>query len=84
MYCHHGIGFIAVLAGWFVTEIGRQPYIVYGLLKTRDAVSPIVGQQVAFTLIAFIIVYAFVFGMGLYYIYHLIAAGPKKAVERDL
>lgn len=76
-------GFIAVLAGWFVTEIGRQPYIVYGLLKTRDAVSPIVGQQVAFTLIAFIIVYAFVFGMGLYYIYHLIAAGPKKAIKEE-
>lgn len=76
-------GFIAVLAGWFVTEIGRQPYIVYGLLKTRDTVSPIVGQQVAFTLIAFIIVYAFVFGMGLYYIYHLIAVGPKKAIKEE-
>jgi len=76
-------GFIAVLSGWFVTEIGRQPYIVYGLLKTRDAVSPIVGQQVAFTLTAFIVVYAFVFGMGLYYICHLIAAGPKKAIKEE-
>lgn len=76
-------GFIAVLSGWFVTEIGRQPYIVYGFLKTREAVSPIVGQQVAFSLSAFIVVYTFVFGMGLYYIFHLIAAGPKQAIKEE-
>jgi cytochrome d ubiquinol oxidase subunit I len=69
-------GFIAVLAGWFVTEIGRQPYIAYGILRTSEAVSPVIGPTVAFSLLAFIITYAFVFGAGVYYILRLIAKGP--------
>jgi cytochrome d ubiquinol oxidase subunit I len=69
-------GFVAVLAGWFVTEIGRQPYIVYGLLRTAEAASPVAASPIAISLLAFVVVYAFVFGAGSYYILKLIAQGP--------
>jgi cytochrome d ubiquinol oxidase subunit I len=71
-------GFIAVLAGWFVTEVGRQPWIVYGLLRTKDATSPVIGSSIALSLAAFIIVYVFVFGAGSYYILKLIGKGPES------
>jgi cytochrome d ubiquinol oxidase subunit I len=70
-------GFISVLAGWFVTEVGRQPYIVYGALRTSDTVSPVIGPNVALSLLAFIITYTFVFGAGSYYILQLIGKGPS-------
>lgn len=69
-------GFIALLAGWFVTEIGRQPYVVYGLLKTYDASSAISAPQVLFSLIAFVIVYFIIFGAGTFYILRLLKKGP--------
>ena len=69
-------GFIAVLTGWFVTEMGRQPFIVYGLMRTSDAVSPVVGPNIALSLLAFIVTYVFVFGAGSYYIIQLILKGP--------
>ncbi len=69
-------GFIAILAGWFVTEVGRQPYVVYNVLRTADAVSPVIGLNVALSLLAFIIVYSVIFGMGTYYIIKLLAKGP--------
>jgi cytochrome bd ubiquinol oxidase subunit I len=69
-------GFIAVIAGWFVTEVGRQPYVVYGVIRTAEAVSPLVDESIALSLLAFIVVYLFVFGAGTYYILHLIAKGP--------
>jgi len=71
-------GFIAVLAGWFVTEVGRQPWAVQGLLRTEDAISPVVGTSVALSLAAFVVVYVFVFGAGSYYILHLIGKGPEN------
>jgi cytochrome d ubiquinol oxidase subunit I len=71
-------GFIAVLAGWFVTEIGRQPYVVYGVLRTADAVSPVPATPIAISLVAFIVVYVFVFGAGSYYILKLIGMGPER------
>lgn len=74
-------GFISVLAGWFVTEVGRQPYIVYGALRTSDTVSPVIGPNVALSLLAFIITYTFVFGAGSYYILRLIGKGPE-AMEK--
>jgi cytochrome d ubiquinol oxidase subunit I len=74
-------GFIAVLAGWFVTEVGRQPYVVYGVMKTADAVSPVIGPHVALSLLAFIVSYTFIFGAGSYYILRLIAKGPGTAEE---
>lgn len=70
-------GFIAVLAGWFVTEVGRQPYVVYGVMRTQNAVSPVIGEQVAITLAAFIAVYLIVFGAAAYYIMRLIRIGPQ-------
>ena len=70
-------GFIAILAGWFVTEIGRQPYIVYGVMRTAEANSPVLGETVFISLIAFIAVYTFIFGAGIYYIVQLIRKGPS-------
>jgi cytochrome d ubiquinol oxidase subunit I len=77
-------GFIALLAGWFVTEIGRQPYVAYGLIRTRDAVSPaILGPQVAWSLAVFVIVYALIFGAGSYYILRLIGKGIAKGRDAE-
>jgi cytochrome bd ubiquinol oxidase subunit I len=72
-------GFVSVLAGWFVTEVGRQPWIVHGLMRTSDATSPVMGTSIAISLTAFIIVYIFVFGAGSYYILSLIGKGPEDA-----
>ena len=71
------MGFIALLAGWFVTETGRQPWTVYGVIRTSESMSPLAAQQVATTLIGFIILYAFVFGAGSFYILKLIGKGPQ-------
>jgi cytochrome d ubiquinol oxidase subunit I len=75
-------GFISVLAGWFVTEVGRQPYIVYGALRTADTISPVIGPNVALSLLGFIVTYTFVFGAGSYYILRLIGKGPE-ATEKS-
>jgi cytochrome d ubiquinol oxidase subunit I len=72
-------GFIAVLAGWFVTEVGRQPWMVYGVLRTADSVSPVGGTPIAISLLAFIVTYTFVFGAGTFYIVKLIRKGPQPA-----
>jgi cytochrome d ubiquinol oxidase subunit I len=74
-------GFGAVLFGWFTAEIGRQPYVVYGHLRTADAVSPIATEAVGTTLIIFIIVYAFVFGFGSYYLAKLLRRGPDPVED---
>ena len=72
-------GFVAVLAGWFVTEIGRQPFTVYGVMRTAESASPVLPEYIAMSLLGFIIVYAIVFGAGIYYILKLIAKGPKES-----
>ena len=72
-------GFIAILAGWWVTETGRQPWLVYGILRTKDAASPVSAEAVLTTLVAFVIVYSIVFSMGIYYINRLIEKGPTGA-----
>ena len=71
-------GFVAVIAGWVVTEVGRQPYLVYGLLRTADLRSPIETPAVAASLTAFVIVYFAVFGAGFFYILRLMKrpSGP--------
>ena len=75
-------GFIAVLAGWFVTEVGRQPWIVQGLLRTEDATSPVMGTSIAISLTAFCLSFMFfVFGAGSYYILSLIGKGPEGTEE---
>jgi cytochrome bd ubiquinol oxidase subunit I len=73
-------GFIAVLAGWITTEVGRQPYTVYGLLTTAQSASPIAAAAVGASLIAFIIVYFFLFGAGTFYILRLMRKSPHAAV----
>ena len=69
-------GFVAVLAGWVTTEVGRQPFTVYGLLRTSDSLAPIAAPAVATSLIAFIIVYFFVFGAGVFYILRMMSRPP--------
>lgn len=69
-------GFIAVLAGWITTEVGRQPYTVYGLLTTAQSASPIAGPAIAVSLIAFIVTYFAIFGAGVFYILYLCAKPP--------
>jgi cytochrome bd ubiquinol oxidase subunit I len=69
-------GFVAVLAGWITTEVGRQPYTVYGLLTTAQSASPIATAAVGASLIAFIIVYFALFGAGTFYILRLMNKPP--------
>ena len=70
-------GFVAVLCGWFTAEVGRQPWVVYGLLRTKDAVTPsLTTGDVLFSLACYVLVYAVVYSFGLYYIYKLLHEGP--------
>jgi cytochrome bd ubiquinol oxidase subunit I len=70
-------GFVAVLAGWITTEVGRQPYTVYGLLRTAESASPLHGPAVAASLTAFVVIYLSVFAMGTLYILRLMAKPPQ-------
>ncbi|WP_319534476.1 cytochrome ubiquinol oxidase subunit I [uncultured Vibrio sp.] len=70
-------GLIAILAGWFTTEIGRQPWVVYGLQKTHDAVSAHGDLQMSISLLCFFVVYSAVFGFGYYYMIRQIKQGPE-------
>ncbi|MBN8969328.1 MAG: cytochrome ubiquinol oxidase subunit I [Rhizobiales bacterium] len=74
-------GFIAVLAGWTTTEAGRQPFTVWGLLRTADSASPLAAPAVASSLLAFVIVYFIVFTMGVLYILRLMAQPPHHGEE---
>jgi cytochrome d ubiquinol oxidase subunit I len=71
-------GFVAVIAGWVTTEVGRQPWVIYGLLRTADARSPIAAPAVATSLLAFVVVYFVVFGIGTWYILRLMAQPPHS------
>ncbi|MBP8231844.1 MAG: cytochrome ubiquinol oxidase subunit I [Rhizorhabdus sp.] len=73
-------GFVAVLAGWIVTEVGRQPFTVYGLLRTAQSASPLDAPAVGASLLAFVLVYFTVFGAGIWYLLRL-AAKPPEAHE---
>ena len=75
------LGFIAILAGWWVTETGRQPWVVHGILRTKDAATPISYDTVLTSLVLFVVVYAVVFSMGIYYINRLIEKGPAAAIK---
>ena len=76
-------GLIAVLAGWITTEVGRQPWTVYGLLRTADSASPLDAPAVGASLLAFIIVYFAVFGVGVWYILRLMVKPPQPG-EKDV
>ncbi len=69
-------GFISLLAGWITTEVGRQPWVVYGVKRTVEAVSPLSAQQVGISLMAFVVIYFLVFGTGIYYMFKLMRTGP--------
>ncbi len=77
-------GLVAILAGWFVTEVGRQPYTVYGLLRTADSASPIAAPGVAGSLAAFVAVYLIVFGTGIWYLLRLIRSNPESVRMQEL
>jgi cytochrome bd ubiquinol oxidase subunit I len=75
------LGFVAVIAGWVVTESGRQPWIVHGIMHTADATSPVPAASIAGTLALFVVAYCIVFWFGIYYINRLIAQGPSQVAE---
>lgn len=70
-------GFVAVIAGWITTEVGRQPYTVYGLLTTAQSASPLAAPAVGGSLIAFIVVYFTVFGAGTFYTLRMMGKTPE-------
>jgi cytochrome d ubiquinol oxidase subunit I len=75
-------GFIAILTGWFTAEVGRQPWVVYGLLRTKDAVTPsLTTGDVSVSLAGYILVYAVFVSFGVYYVYKLLLEGPTAEAE---
>jgi cytochrome d ubiquinol oxidase subunit I len=70
-------GFVALLCGWITTEVGRQPWTVYGLLRTADSVSPVEAPAVASSLTAYVVVYFAVFGAGTFYLLRLMRRPPE-------
>jgi cytochrome d ubiquinol oxidase subunit I len=79
-------GFVAVLAGWITTETGRQPFTIFGLLRTADSASPLAAPAVAASLLAFVLVYFFVFGLGTWFIIKLMGNEPgpdEQGPSRD-
>jgi cytochrome d ubiquinol oxidase subunit I len=77
MFLSFPLPFIATLTGWYTAEVGRQPWAVYGLLRTADAMTPFLTARAAtISLVVFCAVYVFIFAFGTYYIYRLLWAGP--------
>ena len=76
-------GLVAVLAGWITTEVGRQPWTIYGLMRTAESASPLAAPAVAASLVAFVLVYFAVFGAGIVYILKLMGKLPHSH-ESDL
>ena len=75
-------GFVAVLAGWYTAEVGRQPWVVYGLLRTKDAITPsLTAGDVLLSLAGYVAVYLVFVSFGLYYIYKLLHDGPTVEAE---
>ena len=69
--------FIAILTGWFTAEVGRQPWVVYGALRTADAVTPfLTAREATISLAVFCTIYTLIFAFGIFYIYRLLHAGP--------
>jgi|TARA_R100000049_G_C1957802_1_gene122004 cytochrome d ubiquinol oxidase subunit I len=74
-------GFVAVIAGWVTTEVGRQPYVIYNVLRTADAASPLSASAVAASLVAFVVVYFAAFGVGIWYILKLMNGAPSHGEQ---
>jgi cytochrome d ubiquinol oxidase subunit I len=81
--CMGPSGLVALIAGWITTEVGRQPWTVYGVLRTVDSVSPVNAQQVGISLLVFVVVYFLVFGTGVYYMFKLMKRGPVEHDDHD-
>ncbi|MET3651008.1 cytochrome ubiquinol oxidase subunit I [Dyella japonica] len=77
-------GLLALLAGWVTTEVGRQPWTIYGVLRTADSASPLDAQQVGTSLLTFVVVYFLVFGLGIYYILKLMKKGPGSETQSSV
>jgi len=75
-------GFIAILTGWFTAEVGRQPWVVYGLLRTTDAVTPsLAAGDVVVSLAGYVLVYAVFVSFGVYYVFKLLREGPTAEAK---
>src|SRR6202008_3805949 len=75
-------GFTAILPGWFTAEVGRQPWVVYGLLRTKDAATPsLTTGDVLVSLACYVIAYATILSFGIYYIYKLLRDGPRSSTK---
>ena len=72
-------GFVAVIAGWITAEVGRQPWVVYGLMRTSAGVSPVTAHEVSTSLIGLLVVYAVIFTGAVLYMLRLMAQGPVAA-----
>jgi cytochrome d ubiquinol oxidase subunit I len=70
-------GLVAILAGWITTEMGRQPWVVYGIMRTKDAVSGHSAAELSLSLTLFVVVYFLVFGTGIAYMLNLVGRGPQ-------
>src|SRR6185436_5064347 len=76
------IGFVAVVAGWCVTEVGRQPWTVYGLLRTAESVSPsLTSFAVAISLAGYMLVYLLIYPSGLFLMLRMVRKGPGHSDE---
>ena len=73
--------YLAIQLGWIVTELGRQPWIVYGVVRTADGASPVAASQVAVSLVAFILVYGLLGAAGFYLMFQKAKKGPDLASE---
>ncbi|KTC93006.1 MULTISPECIES: cytochrome ubiquinol oxidase subunit I [Legionella] len=77
------LGFVATIAGWLTAEIGRQPWVVYNLMKTKDAVSAVGMEEVIISMVLLILAYGVVFSFYLYYLFKLIRLGPLELDKND-
>jgi cytochrome d ubiquinol oxidase subunit I len=74
-------GIVATLGGWYLAETGRQPWVIFGLLRTADAVSPIPAGTLLSTLIAFVCIYALFMTAFLVFVFRIIRRGPETAPD---
>ncbi|RJL21136.1 cytochrome ubiquinol oxidase subunit I [Paracoccus siganidrum] len=74
-------GLIAILAGWYTTEIGRQPWIIHGVMRTSEAVSDHSALTMSVTLVTFVVAYLIVFGIGTSYMLKLVGKGPEAGED---
>lgn len=72
------LGFIAIVAGWFTTEVGRQPWVVYGLLRTKDAASILPPSEVLATLVSFVLLYILLLSLFIHYLVRMVKHGPQE------